>query len=124
MGQIINCTCDHCKYSKTNLFLGSGKMRGIFHFPSYDTKGGQVVDTNVSDLLEIRNGREVYINPDKIERMKARGKVLYFTPGAFKRKLFLGRPLSTAPLYLQSKYNYCPKCEKFKLRFLEVGLFD
>ena len=82
------------------------------------------MDTNVSELLEIRNGREVYVNPVKIERMRERGKFLYFSPGAFKRKLFIGRPLSTAPLYLQSKYNYCPKCEKYKLRFSEVGSFD
>jgi hypothetical protein len=124
MGQIIECSCDKCGYSKKHLFLGSGKTRGHSYFPSLDSKSKSVVQIDTSDLIELVDRRALVVNMNELNRLKDDGKTPYFVKGMYKKRLFSGKPISTAPLYLQSKSNLCPNCNKFKLTFLFGGLFD
>jgi hypothetical protein len=124
MGKILNCHCDNCKYSRKELYLGSGMRRGKSHFPAFDAQSKTVVQIDTSDLVQLIDLKELRINKEELNRLQEEGKIPYFVKTMFKKPLFSGRPISEAPLYLQSKSNLCPKCNRYKLEFEFVGLFD
>ena len=124
MGQILNCHCDNCKYSRKELYLGSGMRRGKSHFPALDTKSKTVIQIDTNDLVKLIDLKELRINVEELIRLREEGKIPYFVKTMFKKRLLSRRPISPAPLYLQSKSNLCPKCGRYKLEFEFVGLFD
>ena len=124
MGKILECRCNHCKYSVKKLFLGSGKMRGKGYFPAFDSRTKSVVQIETDKLVEIVDQKELVINADVLNAYKKEDKTPYFDKGMFRWRLFSGKPISGSPLYLQSKFNRCPQCNRYRLRFEFVGLFD
>ncbi len=124
MGQILECTCDNCNYKKKDILLGSGMVPGIFYFPALDFHNNTVTEIEINDLVEVVEKWNLVIITAKVKKLKGDGKIPYFVKGMFKKGLIKDIPITTSPLYLQRKNNYCPKCEKYKLKFAEIGLFD
>ncbi len=124
MGRILECKCENCNYSKKEIFLGSGMIQGISYFPAFDSHNNIVTEIDTGDLVEIVDKMNLVIKSAEVNKLRDLGKVPYFVKGMFKKGLSTGGPISTSPLYLQRKKNYCPKCGKYKLSFKEVGLFD
>jgi hypothetical protein len=124
MGQILECKCDNCKYSKKDIYLGYGMVPGIFYFPALDLHSKKVIYIDIIDLAEVVERRHLTITSAKVNKLKGDGKIPYFVKGMFKKGLIKDIPISSSPLYLQSKNNYCPKCGKYRLKFAEIGLFD
>ena len=124
MGQILECKCDNCNYSKKEIFLGYGMDPGYYYFPALDFHNKTVTDIEINDLLEVAERWNLAIISAKVIKLKSDGKIPYFVKGMFKKGLIKDIPISTSPLYLQRKNNYCPKCEKYRLTFNNVGLFD
>lgn len=124
MGQILDCKCDNCNYSKKEILLGYGMIPGSSYFPALDFKKKTIIQIDINDLVEVVERRNLIIISAKVNRLKGDGKIPYFVRGMFKKKLLKDDSISTAPLYLQRKNNYCPKCGKYRLTFREVGVFD
>ena len=75
--------------------------------------------------MDLVNSKEYIIDLVELERLKEEGKIPYFVKGMFKKKrLVREKSISDDPLYLQSRHNLCPKCNKYSLSFEFVGLFD
>jgi hypothetical protein len=124
MGQILKCRCDNCNYSKKDILLGSGMLPGIFYFPALDFHNNTVTEIEINDLVEVVEKWNLVIITAKVKKLKGDGKVPYFVKGMFKKRLIKDIPISSSPLYLQTKNNYCPKCGKYRMNFAEIGLFD
>jgi hypothetical protein len=124
MGLILDCKCENCNYSKKDIFLGSGMTPGISYFPAFDSHSYTVTQIDTGDLVEIVDKMNLVIKTAEVNKLKDLGKVPYFVKGMFKKGIRTGKPISTSPLYLQRKKNYCPKCGKYKLTFFNVGVFD
>jgi hypothetical protein len=125
MGKIIECYCKKCRYSKKNLFLGSGMVQGHSYFPALDSNRNSVVQLDTNNYVDLVDSKEFLIDLAELERLKDEGKIPYFVKGMFKkRRLFGEGSISDSPLRLQSNHNLCPKCGKFSLSFEFVGLFD
>ncbi len=124
MGQILECKCDNCNYSKKEIFFGYGMNPGYYYFPALDLQNNTVTEIDINDLVEVVERRNLNIISARVKELKGDGKIPYFVKGMFKKGLIKDIPISTTPLYLQRKNNYCPKCEKYRLTFNNVGLFD
>jgi hypothetical protein len=124
MGQILECTCDNCNYSKNEIYFGYGMEPGYFYFPALDFHNNTVTEIEINDLVEVVEKWNLVIISAKLRKQKGGGKIPYFVKGMFKKRLIKDIPISTSPLYLQRKNNYCPKCGKYRLTFSNVGLFD
>ena len=124
MGQILECKCDNCNYTKKEILLGSGMIPGSSYFPALDFQKKTIIEIDINDLVEVVERRNIDIISARVKELKGDGKVPYFVKGMFKKKLIKDIPISTAPLYLQRKNNYCPKCGRYKMTFKEVGVFD
>jgi hypothetical protein len=124
MGRILECKCVNCSYKASNIMLGLGMIRGYFYFPSCNLNNGTVSHVDVNKCIEIGVLRNFRIKNIEVAKLMAKGETPYFEKSMFKRKIFNGRIISVFP-HLQSKNNYCPKCKKYKLRFVDNGgLFD
>jgi hypothetical protein len=124
MGKIIECRCANCQYSESAILLGFGKISGFF-FPCFDPQTKTVKHIEVDSCFEIKNNSRVELKQDKIERLIGEGYVPYFLRKMYKKKFFGTKAISPSPLYLQNKFNACPKCENFTLTFWDNGgLFD
>ncbi len=124
MGQILECKCDNCNYSKKDIFLGSGMLPGIFYFPALDLHSKKVTHIEINDFVEVVERRNLTITSANVNKLEGDGKIPYFVKGMFKKGLIKDIPISYRPLYLQRKNNYCPKCGKYRMSFKEIGLFD
>jgi hypothetical protein len=124
MGQILECRCDKCNYSKKEIYFGNGMDPGYYYFPALDLKNNTVTEIDINDLVEVVEKRNLDIISARVKELKVDGKIPYFAKGMFKKGLIKDIPISSSPLYLQRKNNYCPKCEKYRLKFAEIGLFD
>jgi hypothetical protein len=124
MGQILECKCDNCNYRKKDILLGYRMNPGYFYFPALDFHNNTVTEIEINDLVEVVERWNLVIMSARVGKLKGDGKVPYFVKGMFKKRLIKDIPISTSPLYLQRKNNYCPKCGKYKLSFAEIGLFD
>ncbi len=119
MGKITRMSyCTKCGYSKKNLYLGSGMIRQHSYFPALDTKHKSVVHIDTSNLVDLVDSKEFIIDLAELDRLKEEGKIPYFVKGMFKKKrLVRENSISDDALYLQSKHNLCPKCNKYALSF-------
>lgn len=99
-------------------------MRGPSYFPALDSETKTVVQIDTKDLVKLVDMKELIINKNELDRLKNEGKTPYFVHGMYKKRLFNDRPISNAPVYLQSKSNLCPQCDKFGLSFEVGGMFD
>jgi len=124
MGQILECKCDNCNYSKKDIYLGYGMTPGFFYFPALDIRNKTVIQIDIIDLVEAVERSNLIIMSARVKELKGDGKIPYFVKGMFKKGLIKDIPISSSPLTLQRKNNYCPKCGKYKLSFAEIGLFD
>jgi hypothetical protein len=124
MGQILQCKCDNCNYTRKDIYLGSGMTPGIFYFPALDLQSKKVIHIDINDFVEVVERRNLTITSAYLNKLEGDGKIPYFVKGMFKKGLIKDIPISSSPLTLQRKNNYCPKCGKYKLSFAEIGLFD
>ena len=99
-------------------------LPGIFYFPALDLHSKKVIYIDIIDLAEVVERRHLTIISAKVNKQQGDGKIPYFVKGMFKKGPIKDIPISSSPLYLQRKNNYCPKCGKYKLKFAEIGLFD
>ncbi len=78
----------------------------------------------ITNLIESIDRKEIDVDTTELDRFSGEGKIPYFSNGMFGTPLLNDTPISDAPLYLQPKFNFCPKCDKYGLEFEIVGLFD
>jgi hypothetical protein len=123
MGVILSCSCQNCKYSKKEIFLGQGMLQGHFYFPCYNAKKSIVENVDIFNYLEIRELILVEYENQSLEKLKVKDRYPYFLKTMFKRGKEKGKILNKSPR-LQSNLNYCPKCKEYMLNFTEDGLFD
>jgi hypothetical protein len=107
------------------LLLGvGGAGPEYFYFPGCDFGKKRVVDIHIPygiGLDEIHFSLEL-----KDSKANMSAVIPYYYNELCKKNPNhqSGVILYKEPNYLQSKSNYCPKCEKFTLEFKEVGLWD
>jgi hypothetical protein len=127
MGSILSCTCKNCQYNEGKIYFGSGRRQGGGNFfPACNFNENKVVHIDISPLYEIEDRKRIKLKADMITKTEQEGIVPYFSKKLYKKRLFLftGKIISKEPLYLQSKFNFCPACKKYRLAFTEGGFFD
>src|SRR5450432_1477190 len=127
MGRLLECICQNCGYKETGILFGVGKTPGGGnYFPACNFNNQKVVHLDISDVIIMDNPLRFYLDSGKIADFEQNGIVPYFTRHLFKKSPFYikDKKICPKPTYLQSRFNYCPKCKEYKLRFDFGGFFD
>jgi hypothetical protein len=116
MGIILDCACAHCDFNQYGIRLGSDMIMGYNYFPAYQASDKKVAQINIHRYLEIEEFRLPGEKNEELSIFKSLRLFPYFEPTMFEKNVRENKILSEFP-YLQSKYNYCPRCGSFGLEF-------
>jgi hypothetical protein len=106
MGIVVNYKCGNCNYSK-GLWVGCGLRDKRTWIPALDKTLKEIVPVNVSEPIPDEENIVLYSD------LTLNGKPFFrLTPSGIE----WGRHI------LLRRYNYCPKCGKYKLSCEEDGL--
>ena len=116
MGVTLECTCMCCDYNQDGIRMGSDMIMGYNYFPAYHAVEKKVIQVNIYRYLEIEEFRLPGEFNKELTIFKSLKIFPYFELGMFQKNGGKNELLSEFP-YLQSRYNYCPKCTTFGLQF-------
>ena len=116
MGSILDCACVHCEYYQDGILLGPDIAEGSYYFPALQADRRKIIQVDISRYLEIDACPTTRNNNEELLRFRSEKKLLYFLDEMFEWNGCENEILSEFP-HLQSKFNFCPQCEKFGLQF-------
>jgi hypothetical protein len=106
MGTLLTAVCNNCNFEYPEIFFGAGFMNHMTacDVPALDAHG-ELVIVNMLDY-ENKNFR------------------FYSSPEMYQGELQKENGIQWGDIYLNPANNYCPKCHKMTMAFLEGGQFD
>jgi hypothetical protein len=96
----------------------------VYYFPACDLRNKRVISVDLGYSVDVN---VEFLRLDKETSGLSNKNILPYHDKRLYKNGFSNPPgeiIQHEPDYLQSKSNYCPKCEKFTLEFIQVGLFD
>ncbi len=122
MGVTLGSACRHCGYHQDGIYLGSDSIVGYNYFPAFQALDKKLVHVNISRWLDVEEGRQQNEKNEELMVLRTLKLFPYFESSMFEKNGFENEILSKFP-YLQSKYNYCPRCALFTLEFKIARLY-
>jgi len=106
MGQIIMAVCENCGFKKEFLFgAGMRDFTRVCSVPAIDKETGEFVVSNY-----FRKRKSV--------------KLVFYNQKEMSKSSSAEGHHSWGQVVINEKFNLCPYCKSFTLRFESIGLFD
>jgi hypothetical protein len=105
MGHILKAKCTNCDFEQKVYFGASrANFRTHSNVPAIKISTGEFVMENY--LTEKDNADLIFYNSEELNSLRE------------------GKTYSWNDIRLYEKGNKCPKCQKYTLEFIRIGLFD